>query len=89
MGNRVSETLRSTEVEEWYHIESKKNISDLGTRTNAGVSDVAEESDWQRGPPWMRLPVEEWPVSQDITGVAIPTEVLLKKHLRSQIIHRT
>ena len=58
MGNRVSETLRSTEVEEWYHIESKKNISDLGTRTNAGVSDVAEESDWQRGPPWMRLPVK-------------------------------
>ena len=27
----------------------------------------------------MRLPKEEWPVSQDITGVAIPTEVLLKK----------
>ena len=29
----------------------------------------SKESDWQRGPLSMRLPVEEWPVSQDITGV--------------------
>ena len=87
MGNRVSETLRSTEVEnlrsteveKWYHIESKKNIADLGTRTNAGVSDVAEESGWQRGPLWMRLQIEEWTVPQDTAEVAILTEVLLRK----------
>jgi len=29
----------------------------------------------------MRLPIDEWPVSQDITGVAIPTEVLMQKQL--------
>ena len=31
MGNSVSETLRSTKLEEWSHIESKKNIADLKT----------------------------------------------------------
>ena len=43
------------------------------------MHESAEESDWQSGPPWMRLQIEERPVSQDITGVAIQTEMLLKK----------
>ena len=79
MGNRVSECLKSTQLEQWHHIESKKNISDLGTRTNARIADVSETSDWQRGTSWMKLPLDQWPVSQDITGVIVPPEALLKK----------
>ena len=77
--NRKAEVLNSTQVKQWNHIESKKNIADLGTRTNARVDDVSEKSDWQRGTSWMRLPIEEWPVSQDVTGIAVPPETLLKK----------
>ena len=57
----------------------KKNISDLGTRMNAQVEDISEESDWQCGPSWMRSPRSEWPTSQDITGVVVPPEELANK----------
>ena len=79
MGNRVSEALQTTSVKQWVHIASKLNISDLGTRTNARVEDVSESSDWQCGTDWMRQPKSKWPVTQDVSGVAIPSEELVNK----------
>ena len=79
MGNRASEVLRKSELENWYHVPSKKNISDLGTRRDATVTDVSKGSEWQDGASWMRLPKEEWPVSQDFSGQDLPTEELISK----------
>ena len=64
--NRVTECLDSSEISEWNHTKSKNNIADLGTRDNATVESVSEESEWQRGKDWMRLPVDQWPITQDI-----------------------
>ena len=79
MGNRASEVHQKSNLEEWSHIDTKKNISDLGTRKNARAEDISEESDWQRGTTWMRSPRTEWSVSQDISGVIIPSEELANK----------
>ena len=81
MGNRVSEILSTTTVDQWYHVDTKLNIADLGTRTTARVEDVSEGSEWQRGKHWMCLPRSEWPTSQDITGATVPTEELVNKSL--------
>ena len=78
MGNRVSEILETTDPDQWHHVNSKENISDLGTRSNATVQDICEESKWQKGPSWMRLERNEWPTSQDISGAPIPEEELTK-----------
>ena len=64
--NRVTECLESSKIEEWHHTRSKNNIADLGTRNDATVESVSEESEWQKGKVWMRLPVSQWPVTQDI-----------------------
>ena len=81
MANRQAEVLKKSNIEQWFHIESKKNIADLATRTNARIDEIAEGSDWQKGPTWMRFPKEQWPTSQDITGAAIPSEELSNKSL--------
>ena len=81
MANRQSEVLKKSKIEQWSHIESKKNISDLATRTTAKVHEIGEGSDWQKGPSWMQLPKEKWPTSQDITGTSIPLEFLSNKSL--------
>ena len=78
MGNRVPEILGIAPLEKIYHVPSKKNIADLGTRCNATCDDIAEGSDWRNGQPWMSAPEEEWPTSQDITGVKVPEEELIK-----------
>ena len=78
MGNRVAEILHSTTFNQWYHVASKDNIADLGTRGSATINDVAEESDWQRGPNWMYLPVPEWPLSQEVKREDIPEDELIR-----------
>ena len=37
MGNRAAECLNSTTIEQWFHMRSKDNIADLGTRGNATI----------------------------------------------------
>ena len=76
MGNRVSEILSSTSIEQWYHVKSKENIADLGTRSTACVEDLDERSEWQLGKGWMKLPRERWPLTQDSTGATVSAEEL-------------
>lgn len=69
--NRV-ETIRrmiqwtmDTEEVPLYHIEGKRNVADLLTKKHKiQVSDVAAESEWQKGPDWMRRPTEQLPFTK-------------------------
>ena len=78
MGNRTSEVLKFTKISEWNHADTKDNIADLGTRTNAEDSDIDENSDWQRGN-WMRLEKKYWKLTKDISGATIAPEELVNK----------
>ena len=59
--NAVSEIRRFSRQEDWYHVDTKNNVADLGTRT-ADVEDVVAGSDWQQGQEWMRQPRAEMPI---------------------------
>ena len=74
MANRSGEVLSVVDVKNIYHVRSKLNISDLATRTDATIKDISPGSDWQDGPAWMKLPRDEWPLTQDTKGTAIPEE---------------
>ena len=77
MGNRVSEILDTTDVNQWHHVRSGDNISDLGTRHNATVAYLSNDTDWQNGNTWMSLPFSCWPVTQDINEGNIPDDEIL------------
>ena len=78
MGNKVTEALEISQSNEFFHVCSKDNIADLGTRCDASIEDITEDSSYQCGPPWLKLESVEWPVSQDYTGTNVPEEELLK-----------
>jgi hypothetical protein len=59
--NNVVEVLRFSDKTQWRHIESGNNIADTGTRPGITISDIDENSSWQNGMPWMRLPKSDWP----------------------------
>ena len=86
MGNRKAEILSIVDANKFYHIRSKLNISDLGTRADAVATDVSAGSDWQNGTEWMRLPRTEWPVTQDPTGAEIPREEIRKVHIGAAVV---
>ena len=81
MANRSNEILSVVDVKNIYHVRSKLNISDLATRTNATVEDISTGSDWQDGPAWMKLPRNEWPLTQDTGGALVPEEETQKAAL--------
>ena len=63
--NRIGEIQDTTNKEDWYWVESKLNVADLATRPLARSTKLDRESEWQNGPDFLRLPVEEWPTRKD------------------------
>ena len=59
--NAVIEIRRLSNIQDWFHIDSKNNLADLGTR-NALVSDLESGSKWQVGEWWMSLPQDKMPL---------------------------
>ena len=59
---RVIKIGRFTERSQWYYIESKRLIADLGTRKGAKLSDVDANSAWINGYEWMRKDESTFPL---------------------------
>lgn len=59
--NRVGEIQRSGPVQDWWWIPGDLNIADIITRGGT-PEDLKEDSTWQTGPGFLKLPVEEWPI---------------------------
>ncbi len=58
--NRVGEIQKLGSVSDWWWIPGDINIADIITRGGT-PEDLAEESEWQKGPQFLGHPVEEWP----------------------------
>ena len=74
--NRVIEIRRFTDIMQWFHVESSDNPVDIATRKGATLDDVSESSEWMKGKPWMRKPMEELhgEVLKDLHQVKLKTE---------------
>ena len=59
---RVQLIHRLVGADRFFHIAGELNPSDLLTRGNVTCEDVANNSRWQNGDPWMRLRFEDMPI---------------------------
>jgi hypothetical protein len=59
--NAVTEIRRFSDVNDWFHITTEKNVADLGTRS-ALVAEIGPGSTWQIGQPWMAMPKHKMPI---------------------------
>ena len=60
--NRVNEILRWSKIEWWYWCPSTDMPCDIGTRRNATVKDVGNESQWKEGVQWMKEDSSQFPL---------------------------
>ena len=60
--NRVIEISRLTNLCDWRYVSSEDNVSDIGTRKGATISDIGPESAWINGLPWMSRDQTEFPL---------------------------
>ena len=83
--NRVSEIQKNLAaldekvrvLEPLQKIAGSLNPADIATRGRASLSDVDAQSEWQNGPPFLRLMREDWPMQlpEEVPGAIPPTEL--------------
>ena len=61
---RILEILSLIPSVQWKWIPGIHNIADLLTRNKASLADIEQDSIFQNGPDWMKLPEEEWPTKE-------------------------
>ena len=61
--NSVIDVRRFSSLDDWYHVASEDNPSDIATRPVL-VEEIKGDSDWFKGRPWMRGPANEMPLRQ-------------------------
>ena len=81
--DRVIEILRWTTRMQWFYVRSADMIADLGTRPGATIKDVDQDSTWNCGYPWMKLPVNEFPMK---TCEEVKLDAAQAKEFNSELV---
>ena len=93
-GNRVSEILHlraklkdlTCDLAPVHHIPGQGNPADVGTRSGVQPGDLGQGSLWQRGPPFLLLPYDQWPTTtEEVRSTArVPGAEVRKGQLESE-----
>ena len=97
-GNRIGEQFDNQEniekivkvgqAGEWYHVASADNAADRATRLGAVPADLGLDSEWLCGKPYIKLPVNMWPIERNFaekkSRVKLPVEEV-KRKFRSRL----
>ena len=69
--NRIDEIRETTHPEEWLGTAGVNNIADWITRGKS-PKEISRESEWQQGLEYLTKPIEEWPISKEMTITELP-----------------
>ena len=81
--NRVVEVTRLTNREKWFFIDTENNISDLGTRKGAKMTDVDQNSPWINGPEWAKGDVSEFPI-KSVKEIKLSSDEI--EHYKAELV---
>ena len=69
---RVGEIQQTTDPTQWYWVEGSLNGADCLTR-GKHPAELGEDSEWQTGPEFLKLPITDWPLKRDrISSCELP-----------------
>ena len=59
--------FKLTDPNDWYWVESKLNVADIISR-GASIPELNYGSRWQIGPEFLKLPIDDWPLRNNIVS---------------------
>lgn len=88
--NRIGEIQGITKPQEWWWIPGPQNIADVISR-GANPQNLDENSEWQNGPKFLSLPVDEWPIksAKDLAITARESISKLQKKAFAAVLTRS
>ena len=83
VANRIGEIQTHTEPRQWFHVPSKENPADTGTR-QISATELQERELWWKGPDFLTKPKTEWPKKTIIQSLAdiLPDPKILDKEVK-------
>lgn len=60
---RIAEIQLKTNPNDWWWVDTNQNVADLTSRP-CTADKIGENSTWQNGPDFLKLPIAEWPITQ-------------------------
>jgi hypothetical protein len=83
VSNRVTEILDLTSPQQWNHVSSCDNPADCASQGIYPI-ELIDHPLWWKGPPWMILPFEEWPLQN-----TAPVSLGKLPEMKSVALHST
>lgn len=78
----MKEIRSLSDPNQWRHVPGSMNPADLPSR-ECGTKQLVE-SKWWQGPAWLRLPTDQWPLSNDIENEAEINSEMKKSSCRNK-----
>ena len=81
--NQVIQIRRFSDPAAWFHVPTDSNPADIGTRSPT-VEEIAADSEWHRGKPWMRGNFDAMPI-KPVTDITLTPKdkVEIKSEVRA------
>ena len=81
VGLRVAEVQQKTSLQDWQHIPSRYNISDILTK-GVPPGSLGPDSEWQNGPSWLCTDKAAWPVTPITLNQTTNSMANMEQYLR-------
>ena len=73
-----------TDESRWMHVKGEENPADLTTR-GVLASELKNNEFWYKGPSWLRLPIDQWPVNESYVEVTDESVVEMRAEDRKRV----
>ena len=74
VATKIAEIQNKSDAREWWWIATSDNPADMVTRSTSPTQ-IGSRSMWQRGPNFLQLPVDQWPISQAVQDQELPDRI--------------
>ena len=81
---RIGEIQEKTNLNDWYWVEGKNNISDWLTRGKR-PSELGQGSAWQNGIEFLNLPEEQWPIKRELPREGLSEQIKTVMKIDAQV----